>query len=180
MRRLPTATPRTALPAASMRTTGTRAATRNISMASAGTRVPLTLATSGMRRTMPRDGSTETSPQPAPCRFKASIEVSTGWGFPAVFYAFWEPLVAWGVIASLLVVAQARFNRPSPRWAAWAGQAYGAFIVHTPVLVGLSVIVRGWEAPGVLKFAIVGPLAALASFLLARALLRIPGAHRIL
>lgn len=108
------------------------------------------------------------------------VEVSTGWGFPTVFYAFWEPLVAWGLIAALLTVAQARFNRPSARWSSWSAQAYGAFVVHAPVLVGISVLLRGWEAPGLLKFSAVGCLATVASFLLARLLLKIPGASRIL
>jgi surface polysaccharide O-acyltransferase-like enzyme len=108
------------------------------------------------------------------------VAVSTGWGFPAVFYAFWEPLVAWGLIAALLVVAQARFSQPSARWSAWAGQAFGAFIVHTPVLVGLAVLLRGWQAPGLLKFVAVGALATVLSFLLARALRGIPGVRRVL
>jgi hypothetical protein len=108
------------------------------------------------------------------------VDVSTGWGFPAVFYAFWEPLVAWGLIAILLVVGKARFNQASQRWSNWAAQAYGAFIVHTPVLVGVSILLRDWQASGLLKFVVVGALATVFSFALAKVLLRIPGAHRIL
>lgn len=109
-----------------------------------------------------------------------AVDISTGWGLPAVFYAFWEPLVAWGIIAALLVGGQARFNEPSPRWSAWAQQAYGAFIVHAPVLVGVAVLLREWNAPGLLKFLGVGVLATVVSFTLASVLLRIPGAKRVL
>jgi fucose 4-O-acetylase-like acetyltransferase len=109
-----------------------------------------------------------------------AVNFSGGLGLPAVVYAFWEPLVAWGVIATLLVVFRDRFNAPSAAWQGWSAQAYGAFIVHAPVLVGLSVALAGWAAPPALKFVLVGAGAVVASFAVAAALLRVPGAHRVI
>ncbi len=98
----------------------------------------------------------------------------------AVVYAFWEPLVAWGIIARLLVGCRDRFNTPSPRWQRWGGQAYGAFIVHPPVIVALAVLLAGWGAPPLVKFSTLLAAGTLLSFGLAGLLRRLPGAQRVL
>ncbi len=109
-----------------------------------------------------------------------AANVNGGLGLAAVVYAFWEPFVAWGIIASLLYVFRTRFNRASARWSRWSSQAYGAFIVHAPVLVGISVLASGWTGPVLLKFVAVTVLATVLSFGLAGWLRRLPGATRVL
>lgn len=108
------------------------------------------------------------------------VNFNGGLGLAAVVYAFWEPLVAWGLIASLLVVFRDRFNAPGGAWQRWSAQAYGAFIVHAPIVVGLSVALSGWVLPPLLKFVIVGAGGTVASFLVAAGSLRLPGARRVL
>ena len=108
------------------------------------------------------------------------VDVNGGLGLPAVVYAFWEPLVAWGVMAALLVGFRRHGNRPSARWARWNGQAYAAFVLHAPVLVGTSVLAAGWHAPALLKFVAVSMAATVASFGLAALLRRLPGVTRVL
>ncbi len=95
-------------------------------------------------------------------------------------YALWEPWVAWGVIATLLVVFRDRFNLPDARWEGLARKAYGAFVLHTPVLVLLSVLAAGWPLPALPKFIMVGTAAVVASFLLAGVLRQLPGVSRVL
>jgi peptidoglycan/LPS O-acetylase OafA/YrhL len=109
-----------------------------------------------------------------------AVNFNGGFGLPAVVYAFWEPFVAWGLMASLLVRFRERFNAPSPAWESWGARAYGAFIVHAPILVGVSVALAGWTAPPLLKFAVVGTVAVAASFTAASWLLRLPGARRVI
>lgn len=108
------------------------------------------------------------------------VNFNGGWSLPAVVYAFWEPFVAWGVIATLLWQFRTRFNEASTLWQGWSDGAYGAFIVHAPVIVGLAVALRGWEAPPLLKFVAVAVAGTVLSFLVAGALRRIPGARRVL
>jgi len=108
------------------------------------------------------------------------VDFNGGLGLPAIVYAFWEPFVAWGIIASLLYVFRTRFNRASARWSRWSGHAYGAFIVHAPILVGISVLASGWNGPVLLKFVVVSVLATVLSFGIAGWLRRLPGANRIL
>ena len=69
------------------------------------------------------------------------VDFNGGWSLPAVAYAFWEPLVAWGVIALPLWQFRLRFDRPSALWQRWADRAYGAFIVHAPVIVDRKSVV---------------------------------------
>lgn len=108
------------------------------------------------------------------------INVHGGWSWPALVYAFWEPFVAWGVIAMLLWRFRERGNTASEAWQRWSARAYGAFIVHAPVIVSIAVLLRGWEAPAIIKFAVVAASGAYVSFAIGGWLLRIPGAKKIL
>lgn len=108
------------------------------------------------------------------------VNFNGGLGLPAIVYAFWEPFVAWGIIASLLYVFRTRFNTASRRWSRWGSEAYGAFIVHAPVLVGISVLAADWKGPVLLKFLAVTAVATVLSFAIAGWLRRLPGAARIL
>jgi hypothetical protein len=108
------------------------------------------------------------------------VDFTGGLGMPAVVYAFWEPLVAWGIIACLLVVFRERFNRPSAHWQAWSGQAYAAFIVHAPIVVALAVASANSRLPPLLKFVLIGSGGVVASFAVAALLLRLPVVRRVL
>lgn len=108
------------------------------------------------------------------------VNFNGGLSLPAITYAFWEPLVAWGVIALLLWQFRLRFNGQSATWQAWSDRAYGAFIVHAPVIVALAVVLRGWDAPALLKFFLVSTAGVILSFALAGLLRRLPGARQVL
>ena len=103
-----------------------------------------------------------------------------GWNLNALYYALWDPLVAWGVILGLLCFARNVLNRPTPLTSWLAANAYGAFVLHAPVLVACSVFARSWTLPPLPKFLLVAAVASALSFA-ARALLRaIPGVRRVL
>ncbi|WP_218080738.1 acyltransferase family protein [Anthocerotibacter panamensis] len=103
-----------------------------------------------------------------------------GWNLLAAIYAFWEPLVAWGAILGLLWQFRLRLNQPSPLGTWLAQRAYGVYIVHPPVLVGISLLLHSWGAPPLLKFIAVGSLTCLGCLAVAALLLLIPGARRVL
>ncbi len=96
-----------------------------------------------------------------------------------VLYAFWEPLVAWGVILGLLH----RFaNGPrtfDPLRRRLGRRAYAMYIIHPPVLVGIALAWRELPAPQLAKFALTGSAACIACYLLAGLLVRLPGLRRI-
>ena len=105
---------------------------------------------------------------------------TTGFSWPAVLYAFWEPLVAWGFVAGWLLLARRWMNKPSSFWSWVTRRAYTVFIIHPPVLVGVSLLMRAWPAPALVKFGVTGTITIICSWLLADPLVRLPGLRRIL
>jgi hypothetical protein len=104
---------------------------------------------------------------------------SGGFTWPAIVYAFWDPFVAWGLIAAWLLFARAWMNTPSKFWSWLNRRAYVVYIIHPPVLVGISLVFHPWSAPALLKFAVVGVLSCAGTWLLADPLVRIPGVRRV-
>jgi len=111
----------------------------------------------------------------------ASATVTTGGlSWAAILYALWEPFVAWGLIAAWLLVFRERMNQPSNLWQWLNRRAYAVYIIHPPVLVGIALLLHGWPAPALVKFAVVGLSACMAAWLLADPLVRLPGIRRVL
>ena len=102
-----------------------------------------------------------------------------GHTWPAIFYAMWEPLVAWGLIAAWLLVFRAHMNRTSKLWAWLNRRAYAVYIIHPPVLVGISLLLHHWVAPAMLKFGVTGMLSCIACWFIADPLVRMPGVRRV-
>jgi peptidoglycan/LPS O-acetylase OafA/YrhL len=105
---------------------------------------------------------------------------SGGLSWAAILYAFWEPFVAWGLIAVWLLVFRARMNQPSALWAWLNRRAYTVYIIHPVVLVSVSLLLRGWVAPALVKWGVVGPLACIGCWLVADPLVRLPGVRRVI
>jgi peptidoglycan/LPS O-acetylase OafA/YrhL len=87
--------------------------------------------------------------------------------------------VAWGLIALSLLVFRERMNQPSALWAWLNRRAYAVYIIHPPVLVGISLLLHGWVALALVKFGVVGLLACIATWLAADPLVRLPGLRRV-
>ena len=103
-----------------------------------------------------------------------------GWSVPALVYALWEPLVAWGLILWALSACQQRFAEPGPLWQALGRRAYAVYVIHPPVLVAVALALRDLALPAVLKFLLTGSLAIALCLGLAGALLRVPAIARVL
>ena len=109
----------------------------------------------------------------------AKSNFSGGLTWPAVLYAFWEPFVAWGLIAAWLLIFREYMNRPSRFWDWLNRRAYAVYIIHPPVLVAIALLLHVWTAPAMLRFAVVGALACVASWLWSDPLVRLPGVRRV-
>ena len=99
---------------------------------------------------------------------------ATGFSFPAIFYAFWEPVVAWGVIAGSLWYFQLRWGERDRRWGFLSRQSYGAFILHPPVIVGVALLIEPFPLPAIVKFVLLASTGTAISFALAWAMRKIP------
>lgn len=101
-------------------------------------------------------------------------EFSTGFSFPAIFYAFWEPVVAWGVITGSLWYFQMRWGERDRRWGFLSRQSYGAFILHPPVIVTIALMLDPLPLPAIAKFALLTITGTVVSFGLAWLLRKLP------
>ncbi|KAA6464950.1 acyltransferase [Acidobacteria bacterium AB60] len=110
---------------------------------------------------------------------KSRASFGGGSAWPAVIYAFWEPFVAWGLIAAWLLVFRAKMNGPSSFWSWVNRRAYAVYIIHPVVLVGVALLLHRWVAPALVKFAAAGALSCVGTWLVADPLVRMPGLRRI-
>lgn len=104
---------------------------------------------------------------------------SGGWNIQAFTYAFWEPFVAWGIILFLPWLFRKYFNRGSFLMRRLSERSYSIYILHPPVLVAVSLALRPWGAPPLVKFLTVGFLACVGCFSAATLLLKVPYARRV-
>ena len=70
-------------------------------------------------------------------------------------------------------------NQSSGIWTWFNRRSYAVYIIHPVVLVGISLLLRGWAAPALIKFAVTGTLACATCWILADPLVRVPGLRRI-
>ena len=84
-----------------------------------------------------------------------------------------------GLIAALLLIFRRYMNRPSGIWTWLNRRSYAVYIIHPVVLVGISLLLRGWAAPALVKFGVTSTLACATCWILADPLVRAPGLRRI-
>jgi hypothetical protein len=97
----------------------------------------------------------------------------------AVVYAWWEPLLAWGLILRLLRRCREGSATLGPLGRQMARRAFAVFVVHPPAVVAVALAWRGVAAPALLKFALTGAVSLLLCHLLAGLMLRTPGLRRV-
>jgi surface polysaccharide O-acyltransferase-like enzyme len=103
-----------------------------------------------------------------------------GWSVLAAVYAFWEPLLAWGIILCLLQVCRRRFAQLGVLGRQLARRAFAVFVIHPPVVVAVALAWRAVQAPALLKFVLTGAISLLLCHVLAGLALRTPGLRRVL
>ena len=112
-------------------------------------------------------------------------EAMGGWRWPALVFPVIEVTLAVFGPVWLLGAAQRHWPGPGarPRWAGprVARSVYGAFMVQTPVLIGLAVVLRPLPLPAEAKALVVAAAGVVCSFGLAWLLIRrVPGLARVL
>jgi hypothetical protein len=106
-------------------------------------------------------------------------ELLGGWNpWAAGFAALDAVLCVFGSVW-LLSVAQRRLVRPLPRGQALSRSAYAAFIVQTPVLIGLALALRPVAVPAEVKALLVAAGGVAGSFAIAWGLTHLPGVRRV-
>jgi peptidoglycan/LPS O-acetylase OafA/YrhL len=88
-----------------------------------------------------------------------------GWHWQSAVNALWEALACAGTCLGLIVFFRERFNRRGKLAAFFADNSFAVYMFHPPILIGVTMALRGFGVPAIVKFAIATALATAASFL---------------
>ena len=93
------------------------------------------------------------------------IKAFTGRGtWQSLAFAIWEQLIGFAIMVSLLGILKAKWNKQCIIARNLSKSAYAVYVLHPPVLVGISVLFINWKADLLLKFLAITPLAIIGSF----------------
>jgi peptidoglycan/LPS O-acetylase OafA/YrhL len=97
----------------------------------------------------------------------------------AYFYAVWEPVAAWGIILGMLYVSRKYLSDTNPFMQRLARCSFAVFVIHAPVLVGVTLIFHSWNADPMLKWLVVGPISCVVAWAIASLIVRTPGLRKV-
>jgi glucan biosynthesis protein C len=103
-----------------------------------------------------------------------------GFHWQALALALWEQALGVALIVGLLVLFRERLNRHSRLSAAASANSYATYVVHAPVLIVFTLMIRGIPLYPLLKFAVAALIAVPLCFLSAALVRQLPAARRIL
>jgi len=103
-----------------------------------------------------------------------------GLHWQALALALWEQSLGVLLTVGLLVLFRERFNRHNRLSQAASANSFATYVLHTPVLIVVTLMVREVHLYPLLKFAAVAVVVVPACFLTAGLIRKIPGLKRIL
>lgn len=108
-------------------------------------------------------------------------KLSGGFTWQSAVLSFWEAFFCVGICAGLLVLFREKCNRQGPlaRWL--SDNCFAVYMFHTPILIAITLGMRGFEAPKLIKFACATVLGITATYLASSLVLRrLAGLKRVL
>ena len=97
-----------------------------------------------------------------------------GMTWQSLAYALWEQLVGFGLIVALFGIFKMKWNDQGTFGKALSASAYGTYVFHAPILVGLAVVFLHLPLPQFWKFIAIAPVALAISFGFAYLLKKLP------
>ncbi len=97
-----------------------------------------------------------------------------------IFMVTAESFIAVSLLVGLCTLFRQCFNATTPSWQMLGTAAYGAYLVHVPVVVALQYATGGLLAGAVPKFLLVTSFGIPFSFLLSHYLRKVPGINRVI
>ena len=104
-----------------------------------------------------------------------------GWSWQSAALSFWESFFCVGVCLGLIVLFRDKFNRQGKvaRWL--SDNCFSVYVFHPPLLIAVTLAMRGLEAPKFAKFLLATVLGVLVTYLASSLLFRrIPVLKRFL
>ena len=107
--------------------------------------------------------------------------IAGGGNLPSALFALWESLFCVAMSAGVLVLFREKVNFAGPWFKRFSGSSFGVYMMHMPVLVGVTLAMQSSALPPLAKFAIAWPAATVLTFgLVHLGLKRIPGVKKFL
>ena len=106
--------------------------------------------------------------------------VNGGLSWQSAAFALWESFFCAGVCLGLTVIFRDFFDAQNRIVKFLSSNAFGVYVLHTPVLVALSLCAAGFPFPPIVKALIAGAAAVACSFAAAAFVRTIPGVRRVL
>jgi len=97
-----------------------------------------------------------------------------GLTWQSITWAIWEQVTGFALIIGLLGLAKKYVNSQGKLAKALSDAAYGVFVFHAPIIVGISALLRGFDVPQLLKFVIIAPFALIICFAFAWLVKQLP------
>lgn len=94
-------------------------------------------------------------------------------------YSVWEQLTGISIMVGLIGVFKTKWNSQSRFTKQLSASAYAVYVLHPPVLVGISILFIEWKTMLLLKFLALTPIALILSFAVALLVKKIPILKRI-
>jgi len=112
---------------------------------------------------------------------RVSALINGGLYWQSFAYAFWEAFVAIGFSLGLIAFCRRHFDRATPFALLLSRNSFAIYMFHAPVLIAISLLLKGWQAYFLLKALVAAPLAFSATLALSFLVLRrIPGLKAVL
>ncbi len=111
----------------------------------------------------------------------SSDKLAGGPTWQSALLSFWESFFCVGLCLGLIVLFREKFNRRGKltRWL--ADNCFSVYLFHTPLLIAITLALRGFDAPKLVKFSCATALGVAASYLASSLLFRrVPLLKRIL
>jgi len=89
-------------------------------------------------------------------------------------WTIWEQVTGFSLIIGLLGLGKKYINHQGKLAKALSESAYGVFVFHAPIIVGISALLVGFNVPQLLKFVIVAPIALIVCFTVAWLVKQLP------
>jgi glucans biosynthesis protein C len=102
-----------------------------------------------------------------------------GLRWPAAAYAMWESFFGVSICLGLVVIYRERMNARTAVRGFLGDNAFGVYVFHTPILVAITMAMRGLAVPPLAKACVAFALALAASYLVAALVRQVPGLRKI-
>jgi peptidoglycan/LPS O-acetylase OafA/YrhL len=108
-------------------------------------------------------------------------KLSGGFSWQSAAFSFWESFFCLGLCLGLIVLFRERFNQQGKLARGLAANSFSIYLFHPPLLIAVTLAMRGWDAPKLLKFLCATLLGLIVSYLGASLVFRrIPYLNRVL